>query len=100
MAYEEVRDLDPDEFFRTNDMAMSTYLKVKGHVAQQVDWKSGTCYWIFRASDLLLDEVDTFLAGEALIEPKEYNRVFTQTKREFYDSRPNPETKARAAPTG
>lgn len=90
MAYEEVeRILDPEDFFRTNDMSMATYLKVKGHVTQMIDWKSGTCYWIFRISDLLLDEVDKFLAGEALIEPKEYNRVFTQTKREFYDSKPD-----------
>lgn len=89
MATEEVRDLDPEEFFRTNDMSMATYLKVRGHVTQAVDWKSGTCYWIFRVSDLLLDEVDRFLGGDALIEPKEYNRVFTQTKREFYDSKPD-----------
>lgn len=85
----EARNLDPEEFFRTNDMAMSTYLKVRGHVVQAVEWKSGTCYWIFRVSDLLLDEVELFMAGSARIEPKEYNRVFTQTKREFYDSRPD-----------
>lgn len=89
MATAEARMLDPEDFFRTNDMAMSTYLKVRGHVAQTVEWQSGTCYWHFRISDLLLDEVDRFLAGEALIEPKEYNRVFTQTKREFYDSKPD-----------
>jgi hypothetical protein len=32
--------------------------------------------------------VEEFTAGEARVEPREYNRVFTQTKREFYDSKP------------
>lgn len=79
--------LDPEDFFRTNDMAMATYLKLRGHSAQTITWLSGTCYWVFRVTDALLDAVELFTGGEAVVEPKEYNRVFTQTKREFYDSK-------------
>jgi hypothetical protein len=81
-------DLDPEEFFRTNDMAMATFLKLNSHSVQRMTWVGGTCYWIFRVTDDLLECVEEFTAGEARVEPREYNRVFTQTKREFYDSKP------------
>lgn len=81
-------DLSVDEFFRTNDMAMATFLKLRGHAVQVVAWIQGTCYWVFRANDSLLACVDEFTSDEALVNPREYNRVFTLTKREFYDNRP------------
>lgn len=77
-----------DDFYRTNDMAMVTYLKISGHSVQRVFWEAGTCYWLFRATEVLLRQIDEFLAGNARIEPREYNRVFTSTKREFYDTQP------------
>lgn len=76
------------DFYRTNDMAMVTFLKIQGHPVQEVAWESDTCYWIFRITEVLLGQVEMFLAGEARIEPREYNRVFNSTKREFYDSNP------------
>lgn len=77
-----------DDFYRTNDMAMVTFLKISGHSVQKVFWEAGTCYWVFRVSEVLLELIDTFLAGNARIEPREYNRVFNSTKREFYDTQP------------
>lgn len=76
------------DFYRSNDMAMVTYLKISGHAVQEVMWEADTCYWVFRASETLLSQVEGFLAGDARIEPREYNRVFNTTKREFYDSNP------------
>lgn len=76
------------DFYRTNDMAMVTYLKISGHSVQRVLWEAGTCYWLFRVTEVLLSQVDKFLAGDARIEPREYNRVFNSTKREFYDTQP------------
>lgn len=87
VATVEHEELDPEEFYRTNDMAMSTFLKLNQHDLQAVRWESGTCYWIFRVTDAILDLVEDFTAGRALVEPKAYNRIFTATKREFYDSR-------------
>lgn len=80
-------ELDPNEFHKTNDMAQVTYLKVRGFDAQAMSWEGQTCYWAFRVSDSLLDTIDEFTAGDALVEPREYNRMFSQTKREFYDSK-------------
>lgn len=81
-------DLDPHEFEKTNDMALVTFLKMRGYTAQEVRWEGSTCYWYFRVTDGLLDLIDDFTNGEALVEPRDYNRTFTQTKREFYDHKP------------
>lgn len=80
--------LDPEEFYRTDNMGMASWLKMQGHTPQRVRWEDQTCYWYFDKSDLLLGSVDAFLEGEARVEPKEYNRIFLLTKREFWDSAP------------
>lgn len=76
------------DFYRTNDMAMVTFLRVSGHPVQRVYWEGPTCYWEFRITDHLMAQVDEFVAGRSRIEPREYNRMFNQTKREFYDTNP------------
>jgi hypothetical protein len=81
------KGLDPRKFYRTNDMAMVTFLKTRGHPVQAVLWHGDTCYWNFRATDSLLDATEDFLEGLANVEPREYSRIFNETKREFYDSR-------------
>jgi len=81
------QQLDPEEFYRTNDMAQTTYLKLRGHAVQLITWESGSCYWIFRITDALLDDLEHFSSGRARVEPREYNKVFTIVKHEFYDSK-------------
>ena len=80
-------DMDPEKFEKTNDMALVTFLKMKGYAPQDVQWQGSTCYWFFRVSDGMILAIDEFTSGKALVEPREYNRTFTQTKREFYDKR-------------
>ncbi len=74
--------------YKTSDMALVTYLRMLGHAPQAFGWVSGTCTWTFTPAGNMMGEVDKFLAGEALVEPKEYNRLFASSKREMYDSRP------------
>ena len=76
--------------YRTSDMALVTYLKIKGCVTQRPQWVAGTCHWSFDNTSALKELVELFMAKAALVEPTEYNRVFGETKREFYDSRPLP----------
>jgi hypothetical protein len=79
--------VDIEDFYRTNDMALVTFLKLEGQAVQSVVWDVGTCYWIFDRSASLLESVDAFMEDKATVKPKEYNRVFSQTKREFYESK-------------
>jgi len=82
-------EFDPSEFYRSSDMALATYLKICGHDPQRVYWDSATCYWVFRMSDSLEDQLELFHRGDSRVDPKEFTRVFTQTKREFYDTNPD-----------
>jgi hypothetical protein len=94
----EVRDpeifiFNPKHFYRVSDMALVCWLKIQGHDSQSVQWDAGVCHWIFRWSEGLMEEIDVFNLGEALVEPKNYNRLFQATRREFFDSDPNREAK-------
>ena len=80
-------DIDLEDFYRTNDMAMATYLKMQGHPVQTLIWAHDVCFWVFRVTDALLEETEVFLEGGARVEPRAYNRTFSDTKREFYDSK-------------
>jgi hypothetical protein len=79
--------LDPEDFYRSSDMAMVTYLKLNGHPVQQVLWMGDTCTWVFRVTDPLLDATEDFLAYRARVEPREYNKKFNETRKEFFESR-------------
>lgn len=72
--------------FRTNDMALVTYLKQCSQHARTVGWAQETqsAFWVFDESPELLDLVQDFHLGKALVEPREYNRIFALTKREMY----------------
>jgi len=75
--------------FRSNDMALVTYLKMCGFSCQRTEWDGGTCYWYFMNGPRLLETAEMFATGEALVEPREYNKIFGLTKHEFYDSDPD-----------
>lgn len=79
--------MDPEEFYRTNDMGMATFLKLEGHPCQDLQWSGTTCFWVFRVTDALLEATEDFLAGDARVEPKAYNKEYNATKREFYESK-------------
>lgn len=83
--------------FRTSDMAMATYLKLEGHTPQVVEWNSGTCYWYFDKTTALELDIAAFQDKKATVEPTEYNRVYSQTKREFYDTKPKADSAPRLA---
>lgn len=81
-------ELDPTEFYRCNDMGVVTYLRCEGYTAQAMQWENGTCYWVFRISDSLLDHLDRYQGNNAQVNPRDYNRRYAEVKREFYDNRP------------
>lgn len=74
------------EHFRTNDMAMATFLRMQGHAVQEIFWETGTCYWRFVVTGQLLKDMSDFQDGRALVDPRTYNRMFAITKQELYRS--------------
>ena len=92
-----VQNLNPEQFYRSDDMALVTYLKLEGFTPQQVGWLGQTCYWWFRITESLENSIEAFDGGDALVEPGDYSSQFNLTKREFYDSRPDGSQRPRAA---
>lgn len=82
----QVKDLDLEKFHKSDDMALVTFLKMEGFTPQQVGWDRATCYWWFRLTDDVLTAIEVFDGGDARVEPREFNKMFASTKREFYDS--------------
>jgi hypothetical protein len=64
-------------------MALVAYLRLEGHAPQLVKWEGESCYWYFDKSDPLLEKVDVYMMGHAVVEPKEFNRIFGLTKKEL-----------------
>lgn len=81
--------LNLQDYHRTSDMALVAWLKMEGHSPQKVAWEGDTCYWYFRITGTVLALCDDFAEGRALVEPKEYNRHYQQSKREFFNANPN-----------
>ena len=76
----------PDDF-RTDDMCMVAALKYEGHTAQRVEWeggRDGKCYWHFMNIPALRETVSSFLSKQLTVEPREFNHIFGETKKEFY----------------
>lgn len=80
-------DLSPNDFFKTSDMALVTFMRVEGHTPQDVDFIDDTCFWWFMITDAMMETVQTFGAREGQVEPREYSKMFSVTKDEFYSSR-------------
>lgn len=78
--------LDPNDFFRSNDMGVVTYLRIEGHTSQAMDWEGRTCYWVFAKTPSLMEHVEKFQSDQAQVNPRVYNRRYAETKREFYDT--------------
>ena len=87
MAQNTGRTLDAEDFYRTGDMAMATYLKMEGHPVQTLVWEGDVCYWVFRVTDALLECTEIFLEDEARVNPRQFNKEFNVTKRQFYDAK-------------
>lgn len=76
----------PDDF-KTDDMCMVAALRYEGHTPQRVEWdggKDGKCFWYFLNLEPLRDVVSKFLSRDLMVEPREFNHVFGETKKEFY----------------
>lgn len=70
--------------FRTDDMAMVSSMKYMGHTPSQIVWEDEKCYWFFDRTTNLLAHVEEYLQRKLQVEPKQFNFLFGETKKEFY----------------
>jgi hypothetical protein len=76
-----------EEPFKTNDLAMATYLEMEGHPPQKIEFEGQDCFWHFLYIPALVAAVEAFLSQTAQVTPQAYNRAFATVKREMIDAR-------------
>lgn len=74
--------------YRTDDMALATYLRMKHHIPVEIVWENNTACWDFNRSPDLMKLVDDFTENKALCNPREFSRMFKYTRQEFHSVRP------------
>lgn len=78
--------MDSAEFLevKTDDLALVSYLKLKGHTPIEVQWDGGlnVCRWRFDRT--AVSDATDFLEDRALVNPRDFTKSFANTKREMY----------------
>lgn len=75
--------------------AIAAYLKMSGFPVAEIKWDSEGCLWCFVDSKTLRQALASYQEGEALVDPKKYNRVFLETRSEMFASDPRPRPRVR-----
>lgn len=81
IAMKEVTD------FETNDMGLATFLELKGFTHYKIYWRDNTHFWVFSETDECTEAIALWMRYAAVVEPREYNRVFGRLKKGLLSSR-------------
>lgn len=69
-------------------MALAAFLQLEGHEVVRMRWEIGSCYFVFKETDDLLDLVQDFVSDDAQVSPRRYNMTFAALKKRMFQSRP------------
>lgn len=74
------------EELRTDDLAMASYLNLKGYQHHHIQMKDRrSCEWIFDAKQPgLAEAAEVYQRADALVEPLEFNTVLRRVRDELY----------------
>lgn len=70
---------------RTDDLALATTLRVRGFEPDGLELDGETARWLFIGDGELHATVRQYNAGEAMVEPRRYNRVLRETRRRLFN---------------
>lgn len=82
--------------FETDDMGLVTFLRVNGCTPAGCTYVGSVCTWSFESSDELTRLVGEFEVGVGTVPAKEYNRLYKETRGEFYKARDDYRASAQA----
>jgi len=83
---------------RTDDLALATLLRIRGFEPDGFELNGTKALWVFTGDGELHATIRQYQAGEALVEPRRYNRVLRETRQRLFafltanglPPRPNP----------
>lgn len=70
---------------RTDDLALATTLRMYGFEPDWLELKGRKALWLFAIDEELRDLIRQYQAGEARVEPRTYNKMLRETRRELFD---------------
>lgn len=91
--------MEEDVEWRTTDTSLATYLIIQGSEVLRFEWEKTfrmECYFVFKETDDLLDDVADYIGGAAQVEPRRFNLTYAQLKKQMFASKPEPNTTAAA----
>lgn len=74
----------PQESFKTDDMALATYLCLSGHKYQRMQRDGRKIHWVFARADGLADLVADYASGDATCEPRAFMLRVAEVRQEMY----------------
>lgn len=76
--------LDPITEYQTDVMVLVAYLMHEGFTPQATDFDEDErrCYWVFLMTPTLLERVERYHAGQALVEPKNFSAAYYRISQE------------------
>jgi hypothetical protein len=69
---------------RTDDLALATTLRIRGFTQDGFELDGQKALWVFSGDGELHATIRQYNAGEALVEPRRYNRTLRETRRELF----------------
>lgn len=69
---------------RTDDLALATTLRIRGFEPDHFELEGEKVMWVFSGDGELHATIRAYNAGEALVEPRRYNRVLRETRRGLF----------------
>lgn len=76
--------MEGDGCFRTSDMALATFLATRHIVHRGMELTGNEVVWLIPESEALSRELDDYRLGQARVEPVEFTRQMTRTRREMF----------------
>lgn len=73
-----------DQTWETHELSLAAYLALELGVDPTYLWDGDNCYFSFPRSQSLLNEVVSFLGGEADVEPREYYMKTADIKKAMF----------------
>ena len=74
----------PANSYRTDDLALVTFLRCRGYNHAEMVKDGRTCHWVFPVNGSLLELVDEYFADEAYVEPRDFMRKVALVRKEMY----------------
>ena len=77
--------MEASEFFKTDNTSLATYLSLTFEPVKY-QWEERACFWYFKNSPELAQQVTEYSGGEARVEPRAYSAMFSNRKKELFQA--------------